>query len=304
MVTIDREAPLRFLQTAYRPDDWVAVFLRSYDTGRTCQRVGPISLVGAQQFQAWLRAQNAQRFNVYVSANTVAPAQRARRREFIQTVRHLLLDADGDVPGVLAAIGARRDVPQPSYVLQTSSSRAHVLWRVQGFSVAEAEAVQRHLARELGTDPAATSAVQLTRIPGLFNHKYRPGYLVTIDYSSGNGRYTPADFPEPPAMAPPARAEASAAATVSRRGASDRARRYVSAIPPAIQGQHGDLETFRACCRLVRGFALSDAEALEVLADWNARCEPPWSERELLAKLRHARRYGREPVGGLLEAQP
>ena len=31
---------------------------------------------------------------------------------------------------------------------------------------------------------------------------------------------------------------------------------------------------------------------------WNARCEPPWSERELLAKLEHARRYGREPIGG------
>ena len=49
--------------------------------------------------------------------------------------------------------------------------------------------------------------------------------------------------------------------------------------------------------------ALSDAEALAVLIDWNARCEPPWSERELLAKLHHARRYGREPIGGLVEAQ-
>jgi hypothetical protein len=51
---------------------------------------------------------------------------------------------------------------------------------------------------------------------------------------------------------------------------------------------------------LVRGFALADDEALAVLRDWNARCEPPWSEHELLAKLQHARRYGREPIGGLL----
>jgi hypothetical protein len=79
-----------------------------------------------------------------------------------------------------------------------------------------------------------------------------------------------------------------------------RARRYLGALPPAISGQHGDLHTFRVCCRMVRGFALSDTEALALLAEWNARCQPPWSERDLLDKLRRARRYGREPIGGLL----
>ena len=73
-----------------------------------------------------------------------------------------------------------------------------------------------------------------------------------------------------------------------------------SAVEPAIAGQHGDLRTFRICCRVVRGFALSDDEAISVLSEWNARCEPPWSERELLAKVQNARRYGREPFGGLL----
>ena len=84
----------------------------------------------------------------------------------------------------------------------------------------------------------------------------------------------------------------------------DRVRRYVAALPPAIAGQHGDLHTFRVCCRLVRGFALEDSEALMLLADWNTRCEPPWSEHELMNKIRRARRYGREPIGGLLEMQP
>jgi hypothetical protein len=76
------------------------------------------------------------------------------------------------------------------------------------------------------------------------------------------------------------------------------------ALPPAIAGQHGDLHTFRVCCRLVRGFAMPHADALSLLAEWNARCEPPWSERELTEKVRRARRYDREPIGGLLEAQP
>ena len=86
--------------------------------------------------------------------------------------------------------------------------------------------------------------------------------------------------------------------------AVERARRYAAVIPPATAGAHGDLHTFRVCCRLVRGFALSDNEAFAVLTEWNARCQPPWSERELLDKLDRARRYGREPIGGRLEAPP
>jgi hypothetical protein len=74
----------------------------------------------------------------------------------------------------------------------------------------------------------------------------------------------------------------------------------MASVPPAISGQHGDVHTFRVCCRLTRGFALDDDQALHVLAESNARCQPPWSEAEPLDKLRRAARYGREPVGGLL----
>ncbi len=71
-------------------------------------------------------------------------------------------------------------------------------------------------------------------------------------------------------------------------------------MPPAIEGERGDAHTFRVGCRVARGFGLDDDQAIEALADWNARCVPPWSDRELRAKLDHARRYGREPVGALL----
>jgi hypothetical protein len=37
-----------------------------------------------------------------------------------------------------------------------------------------------------------------------------------------------------------------------------------------------------------------------VLAGWNGRCDPPWTERELGEKIRSARRNGRERIGGLL----
>ena len=65
----------------------------------------------------------------------------------------------------------------------------------------------------------------------------------------------------------------------------ERARRFLARVEPAIVGHHGDLHTFRVCCRIVRGFDLSDEQALAVLAEWNARCGPPWSERDLRDKI-------------------
>ena len=47
-----------------------------------------------------------------------------------------------------------------------------------------------------------------------------------------------------------------------------------------------------------------DLIALDVLRDWNRRCDPPWSDCELIDKLSRARRYGREPMGCLLEGRP
>ena len=79
---------------------------------------------------------------------------------------------------MLAAIAARRDLPPPSYVLHSSPNRLHVLWRVSGFTKEGVEALQKQLAKELGTDKAATSCAQITRLPGFFNHKYTPAPIV------------------------------------------------------------------------------------------------------------------------------
>jgi hypothetical protein len=134
------------------------------------------------------------------------------------------------------------------------------------------------------------------------NQKRRPACRVTMEYRGVDAVFTPGDFPTPSARPPrgiwPTIPRASGQGEAPVR---ERARRYLATVPPASTGQHGDLHTFRVCCRLVRGFALADHEALAVLADWNARCEPPWNERDLIAKLRHALRYGREPIGGLME---
>lgn len=301
MVRADARA---FLQMAYEPDDWIAIFLRHYGTGDTAQRVIPLAAALADRFQAWLRARNAQGSNVYVSVNTFTPGQRTRRRQAVRAVRHVFLDVDTAAETVRTAIRRRDDLPPPSYVLRSSPDRIHILWRVRGFDADGAERLQRHLSRELGTDMAATSSTQTTRIPGFFNHKYVPACEVAAEIREPNHRYAPIDFPPvPPNPAPPPRAPWRPART-GDANARERAARYLAALPPAVAGQYGDRHTFRVCCRLARGFALSDEDALAVLMAWNARCEPPWRERELAAKLQHARVYGREPVGGLLETQP
>lgn len=80
-----------------------------------------------------------------------------------------------------------------------------------------------------------------------------------------------------------------------------RGRAYLDATPPAIEGQGGDAHTFQVCCRLVRGFDLTDADTLELLRDWNQRCVPPWPEGELLEKIQGARKYGDESIGGRID---
>jgi len=299
---VDRAAPLQFLRTAYDGDDWIAVFLKHYDTGEAVQRVGPTTLFQQPKLQAWLRLMNARHFNVYVSVNAIAPGRRTRTRDAIRAIRHVFVEVDHDGRGVLATIDARRDLPTPSYVLHSSPDRVHVFWRATGFTKSGAEQLQKYLARELGADQAATPCSQTTRLPGFLNYKYAPPALVRAKYGRATRVYTPDDFPTPPAKAPRG---ANSVTSLPRpsAGVIERARRYLAALPPAVSGQHGDVTTFRACCRLVRGFLLSDDDALALLHEWNARCEPPWSERELVDKIRRARRYGREPLGGLLEAR-
>lgn len=294
----DANTAVRFLHTCFHHDDWVAVFLKNYSDGRVAQHVGPVSWVASPGVLSWLVEMNRQGFNVYVSLSNVAPGRRSRTRDAVICVRHLFVDADGDAHAVLATVERRGDLPEPSYVIHTSPARLHVLWRVEGFDAALTERLQKQLARELHTDPAAPAVTQVTRIPGFLNHKTNPPALVTIEYRDVTRCYSPSDFPAvPEPTSPPARYERGRPSDI---GAVERARRYLAAVPAAIAGQHGDFHTFRVCCRLMRGFALDEAQALDLLTDWNQRCQPPWSTADLLAKLRSAARNGREPLGGLL----
>ena len=81
----------------------------------------------------------------------------------------------------------------------------------------------------------------------------------------------------------------------------DRVRRYLAKIPGAVSGSGGHNATFKAACALVNGFALSAAEALPPLLEWNATCQPPWNDAALRHKLADAERATHnKPRGHLL----
>lgn len=84
-----------------------------------------------------------------------------------------------------------------------------------------------------------------------------------------------------------------------------RAQHYLAKMAPAISGQHGHNQTYEAACRLVQGFGLSVVEAMPLLREYNARCQPPWSNEELLHKLEDAARIASpDGRGYLLNSDP
>jgi hypothetical protein len=101
----------------------------------------------------------------------------------------------------------------------------------------------------------------------------------------------------------PARTSAPRADSANRT--LDRARKYLAKCEPAVSGQGGHNATFRAACVLVQGFDLDPEDAYGLLAtDYNPRCQPQWSERELRHKVEDADRVpSRHPRGRLRDAE-
>lgn len=69
----------------------------------------------------------------------------------------------------------------------------------------------------------------------------------------------------------------------------ERASRYLATMEPAIAGSDGHGTTFRVACKMVLGFDLDQSTAFALLwSDYNPRCVPPWSEKELRHKVEQA----------------
>lgn len=83
-----------------------------------------------------------------------------------------------------------------------------------------------------------------------------------------------------------------------------RAIAYLDALPPAIKGQHGHNATYAAATSLLHGFGLQPERALVLLRQhYNLRCQPPWSDKELIHKINDAASQPHDrPYGWLRDA--
>jgi RecA-family ATPase len=66
------------------------------------------------------------------------------------------------------------------------------------------------------------------------------------------------------------------------------ARAYLAKLPIAISGAGGHPATYRAASILANGFDLPWGDAWALLQEYNQRCSPPWSEKDLRHKLNDA----------------
>ena len=172
---------MNYILDNFRPDDRLAVVLVNKQKGDVVQRIASADKIAGEEFQRWLRHMNASKYEVYVSMNNLQPGARGRTKADIDQIRHVYLDLDEAGPEALKAILDRQDLPKPNYVLNTSPGKYQVVWRAEGFTKDQAEALQRGLARETGADPAATDSARVLRLPGFYNHKYQQPHYVRAE---------------------------------------------------------------------------------------------------------------------------
>ncbi len=67
-------------------------------------------------------------------------------------------------------------------------------------------------------------------------------------------------------------------------------RSFISKFEGAVSGQAGHNKTFYVACKVrdrLKGL-FSPEECLPIMQEYNERCDPPWSDKELLHKLKSA----------------
>ena len=174
--------PEVYIEDMYDPNDRIALVLVPRQEGaKTQQRIWTAETAASEKIQRWLRHENAQGNDIYVSMNPLSPEARRRRKEDIAEVRRVYLDLDKDGGVKLKKLlrdSAAGKIPGPSYLINTSKNRFQVIWNVKPgeLSTEQAEGLMRGLAHEYGGDRAATDVSRVLRLPG-FKHRGRDSWI-------------------------------------------------------------------------------------------------------------------------------
>lgn len=176
--------PEEYIHENFEPSDKIAVLVLNRESGRRVQRVLTAQALASDSWQRWLRAENAQGADIYISQNALRENTRNRKKEDIGAIRHVYLDLDQDGAKSLAMIETSPIVPRPSYVITSSPGKFQVIWKVKEMTQEQAESLQRRMVQEFGADPAATDSSRVLRLPGFVNKKYAEPFHVVAEAQS------------------------------------------------------------------------------------------------------------------------
>src|SRR6202045_4350516 len=154
-----------YVSDNFKPSDRIAVLVLNRNLGETTQRITTAQKAASPEFQAWLRYKNANGAEIYVGMNPLKQDSSTRTKGDIETIRHLYVDLDHDGSAALEGIKNSDLVPQPNYVLNTSPEKFQVVWKAEGITLEESEALLHGMVREFGGDPAATDSPRGLRLP-------------------------------------------------------------------------------------------------------------------------------------------
>lgn len=223
---------------------------------------------------------------VFVCVNKIENSQK-REAKSVTKVRALFADKDD---------GNFESFPvEPSMVVQTKNGQ-HAYWITDEVSRDNFTELQKAVINTLKTDISIHDLPRVMRLPG-FYHRKDPNniFLVTI-FSQTQNKYSLSDittaFPK---------SELKKISTSSIKGSHSEISKFIDKQDGAVQGEAGDSKTFQVACHLVRGFNLSNEDALEYFKKFNEKCSPPWSEADLVRKLESARKSGSGEFGSLLK---
>jgi hypothetical protein len=114
----------------FQPDDRLALVIKNQRKNQLVQHIATAERLAMRDYQAWLRFENSQGGDIFVSMNPLRADARRRTKSEIAIVRHLYLDLDRQGLQVLEAICDDPRMPTPSYVLNTSEGKYQVVGKV------------------------------------------------------------------------------------------------------------------------------------------------------------------------------
>ena len=164
----------------FAPFDNVAILVRNRRLAHTLQRITKAELIAAHEFQSVLLEPNQAGAEIFIGMNPIKDGAYSRTKQSLKEIRHVYLDLDRNGDQTLHVIRNSLEIPTPNFVLHTSPGKHQVVWRIEGLSLEQAEALLHRMASHFGGDLAATDATRVLRLPGFANRKLSQEFLVQV----------------------------------------------------------------------------------------------------------------------------